>query len=106
MDNFTFKQDAAGYRSTVDPNWLLLLLLLLPLGVVTRVPVGRFEEEGFAPWSPYRSKVRLTKARRRLDQRVEHRLQIERRAADDFEHLGSSGLLLKGFPQFVEQPRV
>ena len=55
MNDFALKQHAPGYRSTVDLNWVLLLLLLLPLGVVTRVPVGRFEEDGFTPWSTYRS---------------------------------------------------
>ena len=31
----------------------------------------------------------------RIRQRVEHRLQIERRAADDLEHVGGGGLLLQ-----------
>ena len=30
-----------------------------------------------------------------FDQRVEHRLQIEGRAADDLEHVGGGGLLLQ-----------
>ena len=33
--------------------------------------------------------------RRRFDQRVEHRLQVEGRAADDLEHVGGGGLLLQ-----------
>ena len=45
-------------------------------------------------------------AGRRLHQRVEHRLQIEGRAADDLEHVGGGGLLLQRFAQLVEQPRV
>ena len=50
---------------------------------------------------------------RRFDQRIEHGLQIERRAADDLEHIGGGGLLLQRFgkivgalAQLVEQPRV
>ena len=39
--------------------------------------------------------IGLAQARRRFDQRVEHRLQIEGRAADDLEHLGGGGLLLQ-----------
>ena len=31
----------------------------------------------------------------RFDQRVEHRLQVEGRAADDLEHVGGGGLLLQ-----------
>ena len=50
--------------------------------------------------------VRLAQPCGRLDQRVEHRLQIEGRAADDLEHVGGGGLLLQRFAQLVEQPRV
>jgi hypothetical protein len=37
----------------------------------------------------------------RLNQRVEHRLQVERRSADDLEHVGGCSLLFAGFRQFV-----
>ena len=50
--------------------------------------------------------VRLAQPRRRLDQRIEHGLQIEGRAADDLEHVGGGGLLLQRFAQLVEQPGV
>ena len=50
--------------------------------------------------------VGLAQPRRRFDQRIEHGLQIERRAADDLEHVGGGGLLLQRFAQLVEQPRV
>ena len=40
------------------------------------------------------------------DECLQHRLQIERRAADDLEHVGGGGLLLEGFAQFLQQPRV
>src|SRR5215469_16694389 len=42
----------------------------------------------------------------RLRQRVEHRLQIERRAADNLEHIGCRRLLLERLTQFIQQPRV
>ena len=32
-----------------------------------------------------------------LDQRIEHSLQVERRAADDLEDIGGSGLLFQCF---------
>ena len=45
--------------------------------------------------------------------RVEHRLQIDRRAADDLEHVAGRGLVFERFVQFalarllrLEQPRV
>ena len=37
---------------------------------------------------------------RALDNRVEHRLHIRRRAADDAEHLGRRGLMLQRLAQF------
>src|SRR5262249_12433942 len=43
----------------------------------------------------------LTQVRRRLDQRVEDRLQIERRSADELEYVGSGGLLLQRLAQLV-----
>ena len=50
--------------------------------------------------------LRLAQAGGRRDQGVEHRLQIEGRAADDLEHVGGGGLLLQRFAQLVEQPGV
>ena len=32
---------------------------------------------------------------------VEHGFQVERRAADDLQHVGGRGLLLQGFAQIV-----
>ena len=37
--------------------------------------------------------VGRTKPCRRLDQRVEHRLQVKLRTADDFQYVGGGGLL-------------
>ena len=45
----------------------------------------------------------VAQASRRLDQRIEHGLQIEGRAADDLEHIGGGGLLLQRLAQLVEQ---
>ena len=39
--------------------------------------------------------VGAAEARHRLNQRVENRLEIDGRAADDLEHVGGSGLLLQ-----------
>ena len=46
--------------------------------------------------SPFRCVllISLAKASRGLQQRIEHRLQIEGRAADDLEYVGGCGLLL------------
>src|SRR5215510_2764788 len=53
-----------------------------------------------------RPHVRFAEAHCRLDQCIEHRFQIERRATDDLEHIGSRGLLLQRLAQLVEQPSV
>ena len=51
--------------------------------------------------------VGVTEARRQFDQRMQYGLQVERRAADRLEHIGSRGLLLRDDSRsFVEQARV
>ena len=56
---------------------------------------------------------RIAQPRGGFDQRVEHRLQIEGRAADDLEHVAGRGLVFERFfeiagalAQFAEQPRI
>ena len=39
-------------------------------------------------------------------ERLQHRLEVECRAADDLEHIGSGGLLLEQFAKLVEQAHV
>ena len=57
--------------------------------------------------------INPTNPRRALDDGVEHRLHVGRRAADDAEHLGRCRLMLQGLAQFCvallqffEQPHV
>ena len=45
-------------------------------------------------------------ADRQLSKSIEHRLQIEGRAADHLEHVRRGGLLLQQFAQLAEQPGV
>src|SRR5262245_5884657 len=49
---------------------------------------------------------RFTETCGRLRQRIKHGFEIEGRAADDLEHVGSGGLLLQRFAQLVEQARI
>ena len=49
---------------------------------------------------------RLAEASGACDDRIQHGLDISRRAADDLQDLRGRGLLLQGFPQLVEKPRV
>ena len=57
--------------------------------------------------------IGFTEPRRGFDERLQHGLQIEGRAADNFQHVGGCGLLLQRFgqvvgtlAQFPKQPRV
>jgi hypothetical protein len=52
------------------------------------------------------SLIRLAQPSGRLDERVEHGLKVESRAADDLEHIGGCSLLLQRLPQLVEQPHI
>ncbi len=47
-----------------------------------------------------RSFIRVAQPGRRADQRIEHGLQIEGRAADHLQHIGGGGLLLQRLAQF------
>src|SRR5262249_61136265 len=62
--------------------------------------------EEFSNWTRKSRPVGLAQPCRRLDQRIEHRLKIERRAADDLKHIGCGGLLLERLTQFILQPNV
>ncbi|MFZ1152920.1 MAG: hypothetical protein WAR76_24835 [Xanthobacteraceae bacterium] len=66
----------------------------------------RFDMEPAALVQKNNRIISVAMPRGRLDERIEHRLKIEGRAANDLEHVGSGGLLLERLPQFVEQPRV
>src|SRR5829696_8288938 len=68
---------------------------------------------GAVPGQADRRSVRLAKSSCRFDERIENRLEIESRAADDLEHVGRGSLLLQrlaqvvgALAQFVEQARV
>src|SRR5262249_56360567 len=60
-------------------------------------------KEGFAFLPGNGGFVGFTKSSGGFDKRLQYRLKIEGRAADDLKHIGGSGLLLQGLAQFVEQ---
>src|SRR5262245_3650224 len=47
--------------------------------------------------------VGLAQLSSRFNERLQHRLEVKRRAADDLEHVGGGGLLLQRLAQLVEQ---
>ena len=83
-----------------------------------RIALGRKRESCHYPVdSPSRLRdvphLGVAEPRGGLDERVEHRLQIEGRAADDLEHVAGRGLVFERFLeiagallQFAEQPRI
>src|SRR5262249_40905425 len=78
-----------------------------------RVSVSLREEEHPVFLPSYRGEVGVTKAASRFNECLQHRLEIEGRAADDLEHVGSSSLLPERLAQLfrarlhlVEQPHV
>ena len=62
--------------------------------------------ENLAHWARDGGHIRLAQARCRFDQCIEHRMQIESRAADDLEHVGGRGLLRQRLAQLVQQSGV
>jgi hypothetical protein len=101
MNDFAFKQDAPGYRFSVDSGWVTCH----ELGVFTREPMACFEVKSSTLRTTYGNHIRLAQPGGRLDQGIKHRLQIERRAADDLEHVGGGSLLLQRLVALACQQR-
>src|SRR5262249_38665285 len=59
------------------------------------MPVGLREEERPVFLPSYRGEVGVTKAASRFNERLQHRLEIKSRAADDAQHFGGGGLLFQ-----------
>ena len=102
MNDFTFEQGAPGnlaafrfhrHRSDIFEKLI-------------REPVGLSEKELRALLPSDRGLVGLAQSGGRLDERLQHRLQVEGGAADHLEHVGGGGLLLQRFAQLVEQAGV
>src|SRR5215510_13419282 len=105
MDGLSLNQDSTRYRAWpgLNGNCVQEFLVLQVLLVSSSDPVACREAIGAVLRPPNVCHLRTAQARCGLDQRVEYRLQVECRTADDLEHVGSRGLLLKRLPQLVEQ---
>src|SRR6516162_9378986 len=68
--------------------------------------VSRDGAIGRALLAMHRRHVGIAQPCRRFRQRIEYRLQIKSRTADNFEHVRGCRLLLKGLSQFREEPRI
>src|SRR5262249_41983497 len=103
MNRAKFQQNAPDQTSTsrFEPQLSLFIL------VSSRQPVSRIDlKKSFISWTSNSRQIGLTQSSGRLDECIEHGLQIEGRAADDLEYVGGRGLLLQRFAQLAEQARV
>src|SRR5262249_51172612 len=103
LDRCALEQRAAGHGIAPRFEWDLLQFLqqLLRKAIVSLgTKIASFI------WTYELPDVRLADPNGRLDQRVEHLLQVECRAADQLEHVGSRRLLVQRLLCLVEQPRV
>src|SRR5262249_27642065 len=71
-----------------------------------REAISLCAKEFVADLPRYGGLISLTQACRRFDQRLKQRPEVECRAADDFQHVGDSGLLLQRLAQLVEEAGV
>src|SRR5215472_10192602 len=90
LNGLTLEQGAASDRTSSDRNCAdFLVFSILPL-----VPIAGGKLKDVAFRSEKVCHIRPAQPRRRLDERLQHRLQIERRTAHNLEHFGGGGLLL------------
>src|SRR5215471_272296 len=103
MDNVLCPGEAAKWsiRMGADDGFTLPQLGVGKWGAVVR---NMSERTIFV--QRHGAEVRLAYTGRVFQHRLEYRLKLARRAADDTEDLGSRRLLLQRLPQLVEQARV
>ena len=90
MNDLSTQHSSARYRSTVQFNWDISGgdILLWTEAIASNVTIGRSLQTGNG------GHLGCTQLRGRFNKRVEHRLQIERRATDNLEHVCGRCLLL------------
>src|SRR2546430_4434725 len=99
VNKSAFQRRPPDGTASIHRYWMPLDVFLK----VTRKPVARGRVVEFAAWQKDEGILGLAESGRRLDQRIEHGLEIEGRAADDLEHVGRSSLLLQRFGEVVEE---
>src|SRR5262249_37757270 len=93
LHNFAFNQRPSNNRSS--PRLNRNILEEFNELIRQAVESGPIKELSLLPGN--NATVCLAKSYCRFDQRIEHRLQIERRTTDHLEHIRSRRLLLQGF---------
>src|SRR5438067_13109616 len=103
MNSAPFESGSPSNRLSSDRNRLCLHPFLI-LGCEAMTGGETVCVVAHAP--VYEGTVCITESHRRRDERVEHGLEVEGRAADHLEHVSGGGLLLQRFPQLVQQARI
>src|SRR5262245_3106080 len=91
VDHSSFENGSPISRPTVWGHRMLLEVFLQ----LRREAVAGCDPENVAIAKRNDCIFRFAKASRRFDKRIEHRLQVKGRTADDLEHIGRGGLLLQ-----------
>src|SRR6202030_1702625 len=113
MNDSAFQRGAPGDTAAIDRQLLGHEMVADSRMHVGCMAITRNPAEKFALTLEQKGMISLAQPRRRLDERIEHALQIEPRAAYNLEQVGGGGLLLQRFAeviraltQLIEQPRI
>src|SRR5262249_17170916 len=102
MHYLPFEHGSPGDRASTDGDWMAFKVIF----VLGRISIRGDMFEMLTHRTCYGGLIHLAQPRSRLNQRLEHYLQIKSRAADDLKHVSGRSLLLKRFAQLIEEPRV
>src|SRR5262249_692827 len=102
MDHPSFKKGPADTRAAFGFDWRIAdLIHELAREAVSLAAIKNSiflaGDDGF---------IGITELCGRFNKRLQYGLQIKSRTADDLEHIGGGGLLLKGFTKLIEQARI
>jgi len=97
MDDLAVERRPPNHGAAVSRDWVRPqeALEFGRKAVIRRHPVDRALATGD------QSHLGLTQPRCGLAQSIQHRLQVEGRAADDFEYVAYGGLVFERFPGFA-----
>src|SRR5437763_2958460 len=91
LDHFSLEHGSSKHRTPIQSQWMIVHVA----DIFRRIAVACNKWISVASRAMEGCTVGLAQPRGRFHERIEHRLQIERRAADDLEHVGCRRLLLR-----------
>src|SRR5262245_58945661 len=102
MHRAPFKQRTTERRAAIGCDWNISDII----NKFARKPVRFGAIKDSILLTSNNSLLGIAERRRRLNEGLQHCVQVEGRAANDLEHVGGGRLLLERLAQLVEQPRV